>query len=176
MALTRERKATEVAQVAALLNDSGAVYLTDYMGLTVEQINQLRGRFHESGVRYRVVKNTLLRIALEEIGGFDALYEHLRGPSAVALSSDPSAPARAIKRFKAETGSTLPALKVAFVDGSVYAGDQLDVLSSLKSREELIGDIVGLLLSPMSNIVGAVQAPGATLAAILETLQEEAKP
>lgn len=174
MPLTREQKAAEVAAVSEMLNGTTAVYLTDFMGLDVEQINKLRGRFHESGVRYRVVKNTLLRIALAEKGGYEGLYEHLAGPTAVAFSTDPSAAARVIKRFKVDTSQALPALKVAYVDGAVYQGDQIDALAALKSKEELLGDVVGLLLSPMANIVGAIQAPGATLAAVLETLQEEA--
>jgi len=173
MPLTRENKATEIATVTAMAEDSSAVYLTDFKGLTVEQVNMLRGKFYESGVKYRVVKNTLLRIALQSIGGYEDLFEHLSGPTAVAFCEDPSAPARVIKQFKANTSQAQPALKAAYVGGSVYAGDQIDVLASLKSREELLGDVVGLLLSPMANIVGAIQAPGATLAAILETLQEE---
>ncbi len=173
MALTKEQKAAEVAAVTEMLSDSTAIYLTDFMGMNVEQINALRGRFHESGVKYRVVKNTLMRRALEVHGGYEALYEHLSGPTAIAFCADPSAPARAIKRFRANTSLSVPALKAAFVSGDVYTGDQIDVLASLKSKEELLGDITGLLLSPIANIVGAVQAPGATLAAILETLQEE---
>ncbi len=175
MPLTREQKAAEVAAVTEMLNDSTAVYLTDFMGLNVEQLNQLRGEFHQSGVQYRVVKNTLLRIALEEIGGYEGLYEHLSGPSAVAFCADPSAAARVIKRFKIDTSQLLPALKVAYVDGAVFAGDQIEALAALKSKEELLGDVVELLLSPLTNIAGAIQTPGATLAAILETLHKEAQ-
>ena len=174
MPLTRKQKAAEVVAVTELLHGTAAVYLTDYMGLNVEQINQLRGRFHESGVRYRVVKNTLLRLALEEIGGYEGLYAHLDGPTAIAFCADPSAPARVMKRFRMDTSQSLPALKVAYVDGGIYAGDQIDALAALKSKEELLGDIVGLLLSPMTQVMRAVSAPGETLVAVLQTLQEEA--
>ena len=173
MPLTRERKAEEIATVTTMVEESAAVYVTDFMGLTVEQINMLRGQFYESGVKYRVVKNTLLRKALESIGGYDDLIEHLAGPTAIALCPEPSIPARVIRKFKTDSSQSLPTLRAAFVDGTVYDGEQIDFLASLKSREELIGDVIGLLLSAISNVIGAVQAPGATLAAILETLQEK---
>ena len=173
MPLTKEQKAAEVALVADKLGDTAVVYLTDYKGLNVGQVTDLRQRFRDSGVEYRVVRNTLLRRALEKAGGFDLLYDHLHGPTAVAFSSEPAAPARVIKDFTKTAGSHLPELKAAFIDGAMYAGDQIDVLASLKSKDELIADIVALLLSPIATIVGALQAPGATLASMLVAMQEE---
>ena len=172
MALTKEQKTEEIAEVTALLEDAGTVYLTDYMGLDVERVNELRARFYESEVKYRVVKNTLLRKALENFDAYEGLYEYLKGPTAVAFSSDPSTAARVIKRFKVDTSSEMPVVKAAYVEGAIYAGDQIDVLASLKSKDELLGDIAGLLLSPMANVVGALQAPGGAIAAIVEALQD----
>lgn len=173
MPLTREQKTEEVTVVTGRLQDNTAVYITDYKGLKVEEVNDLRQRFRESGVEYRVVKNTLLRRAMEDVGGYDDLFTHLHGPTAVAFSTEPAAAARVIKNFTEDTQLELPTLKVAYVDGAVFAGDQLDSLASLKSRDEIVGDIVGLLLSPISNIIGAVQAPGGTLVAILEAMQDK---
>ncbi len=175
MPLQRKQKEAQVAAVSQLLQHAAAVYLTDFKGLTVEEMNRLRGEFHESEVKYRVVKNTLLRHALTEAGGFDGLLDFLNGPTAVALSETPATPARVIKRFHRDTNQLRPTLKAAWVDGAVFADDQIDTLAALKSKEDLLGDVVGLLLSPMSNVVGALQAPGAALAGILETLQDKAE-
>ncbi len=172
MPLTREQKAAEVASVADRLSDCTAVYLTNYEGLDVEQVNDLRRRFRASGVEYKVVKNTLLKRAMEGIGGYDGLYEYLKGPTAVAISTEPAAAARVIKAFVSDTRLERPSLKAAYVDGAVFGSDQIDVLALLKSKEELVGDVIGLLLSPIQTIMGALTAPGSNVAAILETLQE----
>ena len=172
MPLTREQKAAQVETITERLEASPTVYLTDYKGLTVAEANELRRRFREAGVEYTVIKNTLLRLAMEGLGGYDDLYDHLHGPTAVALSEEPAAPARVIKKFTTDTRRELPGLKVAYVDGAVYPGDQIDVLASLKSKDELLSDIVGLLMAPMTNVVGALQAQGANLAAILQTIAE----
>ncbi len=173
MPLTKEQKATAVEAITGQLEAAPMLYLTDYKGLNVEQANDLRRRFREAGVGYKVVKNTLLRLAMEGIGGYDELYDHLSGPTAIALSEEPAAPARVIKTFTQDTRQTLPELKVAYIDGDIYQADQLDVLASLKSKNELIGDIVGLLMAPITNVVGALQAPGSNLLAILQTISEK---
>ncbi len=171
MPLTKEQKVAEVEGITGQVGDIPALYLTDYKGLTVDQIKDLRRRFRESGVEYKVVKNTLLRRALEVIGGYDGLFDHLHGPTAMALSEEPAAPARVIKKFTEDTKLDLPGLKVAYIDGAIYGGDQIDALASLKSKDELLADVIGLLMAPITNVVGALQAPGANLAAILEAIQ-----
>lgn len=173
MPLTKEQKAAAVDEITGRLEATPTLYLTNYKGLSVEQVNALRRRFRDSGVEYKVVKNTLLRLAMERVGGFDALYEYLHGPTAVALSDEPAAPARVIKKFTEDEKLELPELKVAYVDGSVYPGDQIDVLASLKSKDELLGDILGLLLAPMSNVIGALQSPGQNLVGALKTIAEK---
>lgn len=172
MPLTKAQKAAAVEEIRGKLEQTPTLYLTDYMGLSVEQANTLRSQFRKAGVDFKVIKNTLLRLAMEGLGGYDDLYDHLHGPTAVAFSDEPAAPARVIKDFNKDQNTERPSLKAAFVDGSVYGGDQLDVLASLKSKEELIGDILGLLLSPMTNVAGALQGQGQTLVGALQTLAE----
>ncbi|MDX1547623.1 MAG: 50S ribosomal protein L10 [Rhodothermales bacterium] len=172
MPLTKAQKAAAVEEIRGKLEQTPTLYLTDYMGLSVEQANALRSQFRKAGVDFKVIKNTLLRLAMEGLGGYDDLYDHLHGPTAVAFSDEPAAPARVIKDFNKDQNTERPSLKAAFVDGSVYGGDQLDVLASLKSKDELIGDILGLLLSPMTNVAGALQGQGQTLVGALQTLAE----
>jgi large subunit ribosomal protein L10 len=179
MALTRDEKADIIDEISDKLEEAPTVYLTNAKGLTVSESNDLRGRFFESGVEFAVVKNTLARIAMERAGGFEELKEHLTGPTAIAFSESPNAPARAIQDFREEHESgeegekeQRPTLKAAFVDGDLYGADQLDVLADLKSREELLGEILSLLQSPMQNVVGALTSQGDQLAGIAQALAE----
>ena len=106
--------------------------------------------------------------------GMDALEDFFAGPTAVAFSEDPAKPARVIQDFVEEEGVERPELKVAWIEGELYEGpDALDTLADLKSREELIGEIVGLLLSPAQNVVGGLEGTGQNLAGILKTLSED---
>jgi large subunit ribosomal protein L10 len=172
MALTRDEKSQIIDDISAKLEDAPTVYLTNAKGLTVDESNDLRGRFFQSDVEFTVVKNTLARIAMERVGGLDDLAEHLSGPTAIAFSEAPNAPARAIQDFQEDTELERPELKVAYVDGEVYGADQLSVLADLKSREELIGEIITLLQSPMKNVVSAISSQGGRLAGIVQALAE----
>lgn len=173
MPMTKDEKTTAVEQISEMLSQSTTVYLTNYSGLTVAQANELRTRFRDSGVDFRVLKNTLVRLAMEGIGGFEEVYDYLNGPTAVAFSDEPAAPAKVIKKFLSDNGNlTLPELKAAYIDGAVYGSDALDVLASLKSKDELIGDVIGLLLSPMSNVISALQAQGGNIVGALKTIAE----
>ncbi|MEX0820555.1 MAG: 50S ribosomal protein L10 [Rhodothermales bacterium] len=173
MPMTKKDKQAVVDEIAQTLDDHTIVYLTDYSGLTVEQANELRNRFRDSGVTYKVYKNTLIRRAMEKLGGFEDLYDQLHGPTAVAYCEEPAAPARVIKTFTKEAAVDRPELKAALVDGDFYAADTLDVLASLKSKDELIGDILALLAAPIKNVVGAIQAPGRNLAGAIQTIAEK---
>lgn len=170
--MTREEKVVAVESIVEQLKQANTVYLTDYSGLTVEQTNKLRGKFRAANVKYHVLKNTLVRLAMERVGGFDDFVAFLEGPTAVAFTDEPSVPARILKEFLKGSDSGKPALKAAYVDGSVFRGDQLDTLASLKSKNELVSDIIGLLLSPMNNVVGALQSQGSTLLGILDAIAE----
>lgn len=172
MSIARESKKEIIDAVAERLRDAPAVYLTDFAGLSVKETNDLRGRFHESGVEYTVLKNTLLRIAMEEVGGYDDVMEYLSGPTAVAFTDDPAAPAKVIKDFTEEKNTEKPAFKAAVVEGDLYETDEFSTLAALKSREELIGDIITLLQSPLKNVVGAVQSQGSNVASLVQALAE----
>lgn len=173
MPMTKDEKTAAVDEIVERLSQSPTVYLTNYSGLSVAQANELRMLFRESGVQFRVLKNTLVRLAMERLGGYDEVVEYLNGPTGVAFSEEPAAPARVIKKFRqANAALERPELKAAYIDGAVYGGESLDVLASLKSQEELIGDVIGLLLSPMSNVVSALQAQGGNLVGALKTIAE----
>ncbi len=172
--MTREKKAQILELIAEKLQEYPTVYLTDFTGLSVAEITQLRRRFREAGVEFKVVKNTLLRLAMERVNrDGEELEAYLQGPTAIALTADPAQPARIIKTFWKDIGENKPLVKVALIEDAIYPGEEIDTLASLKSRDELIGDIIGLLLSPIANVVGALQAPGATLAGALQTLAEK---
>ena len=173
MALTKEQKTQAVDELSAMLDSSPIVYLTNFSGLSVGQATDLRNRFRDMGVQYRVVKNTLLKIAMEKKGGFEDLYEHLNGPVAVAFSEDPSAPARVIKKYLSDEKSEQPELKAAFVEGAIYQADALETLAALKSKDELIADIIGLLMAPMTNIVGSLQGAGSNLVGSIRAIAEK---
>ncbi len=174
MSKNRSEKAEIIDQIGEKLSEYPILYLTNFEGLTVAQSNELRGRFREAGVDYQVTKNTLARMALDRIEGKDVLEEFFAGPTAVAFSEDPAKPARVIQDFLEEEDLERPKLKVAWIEGELYEDPEaLDTLADLKSREELIGEIVGLLLSPAQNVVGSLQGTGQRLAGILQTLAEE---
>ncbi len=174
MSKNRAEKAEIIDQIGEKLSEYPILYLTNFEGLTVAQSNELRGRFREAGVDYQVTKNTLARMALDRIEGKDALEEFFAGPTAVAFSEDPAKPARVIQDFLEEEDLERPELKVAWIEGELYEDPEaLDTLADLKSREELIGEIVGLLLAPSQNIVGSLQGTGQRLAGILQSLAEE---
>lgn len=173
MSKTRAEKAEIIDQIEDQLDEYPIIYLTNFSGLSVAQSNDLRGRFREAGVEYRVTKNTLAQMALDRLEGMDVLGEFFAGPTAVAFSDDPAKPARVIQDFLEEEDVERPELKVAWIEGELYEGPEaLDQLADLKSREELIGDIVGLLLSPAQNIAGGLRGPGQTLAGVLESLAD----
>jgi len=174
MSKNRAEKAEIIDQIGEKLSEYSILYLTNFEGLTVAQSNDLRGRFREAGVDYQVTKNTLARIALDRVEGKDALEEFFAGPTAVAFSEDPAKPARVIQDFVEDEDVDRPKLKVAWIEGEMYDDPEaLDTLADLKSREELIGEIVGLLLSPAQNVVGSLQGSGQRLAGILQSLAEE---
>lgn len=173
MAMTRTQKAAEVDAIAEKLEQTPTIYLTNYSGLTVAQANELRGKFREAGVEYKVIKNTLLKLAMDRLGGYEDLYDQLNGPTAVAFTEEPSAPARVIKKFLKEMKSELPSLKGAHVEGAVFDQDALDALARLKSKTEILGEIISLLMSPLTNIVGGLQAQGSTLLGAIKTISEK---
>ena len=175
MAMNKTQKAATVDQLVEKLEQTPTIYLTNYTGLTVEQATDLRTQFRAAGVEYKVIKNTMLRLAMERIGGYDELFDHLHGPTAVAFAEEPSAPGRVIKKYLSDKKTDIPALKGAHIDGAVYHADAIEVLANLKSKTELLGEIITLLQSPITNVVGALQAQGGNLVGAIKTIAETAK-
>lgn len=171
--MTRTEKAAVIEALTQRINESNSFYVTDSSTLTVEQVNSLRRLCFEKNVQLTVAKNTLVKKALEQADGdYEELYGSLAGPTSLMFTEVANVPAKLIKEFR--KSSEKPVLKAAYIDQSVYVGDdQLETLSSLKSREELIGEIVGLLQSPAKNVISALQSGGQTLSGILKTLSEK---
>lgn len=166
-----EKKET-VEKITEDLNNAGAVYITNYSGMSVKEINTMRGEFFEGDIKYKVYKNTLVKRAMDEVGGYEELYPHLVEQNGFAfVEEELAAPAKVIKKLYEETEK--PKFKAAIIDGDYYGEDELDTLAAMKSKSEIIGDIVGLLLAPVSNVVGALQAPGQNVAGALETIAEK---
>jgi large subunit ribosomal protein L10 len=143
--------------------------------MTVEVINNLRRKCFQSNIKLKVVKNTLLEKAMERVEGIDygQLKEVLAGPTSILFAEVGNVPAKIIQEFRKK--SDRPVLKGAFIEEAVFIGDnQLEALANLKSKNELIGDIVGLLQSPAKNVVSALKGQGGKIAGILKTLEERA--
>lgn len=166
-----EKKAV-VEEITEHLNEAGAVYITNYSGMSVTEVNNMRGKFFEDDIKYKVYKNTLVKRAMEEVGGYEDLYPHLVEQNGFAfVGEELAAPAKVIKKLFEETER--PKFKAAVITGDYYGEDELNTLAAMKSKSEVIGDIVGLLLSPVSNVISALQAPGRTIAGAVETIAEE---
>jgi large subunit ribosomal protein L10 len=170
--MRKEEKQEIVQALTEQIKESGNFYITDTSSLTVDKINGIRRKFFENGISIQVAKNTLIRKALEAAGvDSPELNDVLKGSSTILFSTVANAPAKLIKELR-RTGDK-PILKGAYIDTAVYVGDnQLDALVNLKSREELIGEIIGLLQSPAKNVISGLQSGGNKLAGIVKTLQE----
>ncbi len=171
--MTKEEKTGLIDALAAQLNEYPHFYITNIEALNAEQTATLRRKCFDSDVKLVVVKNTLLVKALERVEKADAeLVATLEGPTSVMFSQSAKAPAVLIKEFR--KSSDKPVLKAAFAEGSVYVGDnQLDALCSIKSREELIGDVIALLQSPAKSVISALQgSAGHKIAGIVKALEE----
>ena len=171
--MRKEEKAQIIDVIAAQLQETPSFYITDIAGLNAEQTTRLRRACFEKEIKLMVVKNTLFRKAIERNANkeVESLYPLLKGSTAIMFSVSPNAPAKRIKELGADLGK--PELKGAYVQECAYVGaSNLQVLVDIKSREELIGDIVGLLQSPARNVISALQSAGGKLAGIVKTLSE----
>ncbi len=170
--MKREEKQEIVNALAEQIKSYGNFYIADTANLSVAKINGIRRKCFDRGIAMQVVKNTLIKKALAEAGvDSEELLGALKGASTLLFSETGNAPAKLIKELRKEGDK--PVLKGAYIDTAVFVGDnQLDALTVLKSREELIGDIIGLLQSPAKNVLSALQSGGNTLAGLVKTLQE----
>ncbi|MBZ0207681.1 MAG: 50S ribosomal protein L10 [Flavobacteriales bacterium] len=173
---TRAEKDQAITELIGEIESTNVLYLTDASSMSAESTSDLRRACHKGGIRMKVVKNTLLRKAMEGVEGKDysELYPTIVGQTAILFAEKGNAPAKLIKDFRKK--GTRPALKSAWIDQAVFIGDdQLVMLSELKGREELIGDIIGLLQSPMKNVISALQGGGGhKIAGLVKALQERA--
>jgi len=171
--MTREEKSQVIEELTAQLAENTNIYLTDISGLDAGTTSNLRRACFKANVKLAVVKNTLLEKAMEASDkDFGDLPTTLKGNTSVMYSETGNAPAKVIKAFRKK--SEKPLLKGAFIEEAIYLGDeQLDALVDIKSREELIGDIIGLLQSPAKNVISALQSGGGKLSGILKTLSEK---
>ena len=170
--MTREEKSQVIEELTAQLADNANIYLADISGLDAGKTSDLRRACYKANVQLNVVKNTLLTKAMEASDrDFGELPSVLKGNTSVMYSETGNAPAKVIKNFRKKAEK--PLLKGAFIEETVYIGDdQLDMLVDIKSKEELIGDIIGLLQSPAKNVISALKSGGGTIAGIIKTLSE----
>jgi len=171
--MTREEKDQLIDSLAETLKNSNTVYLTDISNLNSSNSTRLRSLCFKRNVTLQVVKNTLLKKAMERSEkNYEELFGILNGPTSIMIAESGNVPAKLIKEFR--RSSDKPILKGAFVQDMVFIGDnQLDILVSLKSKNELIADIVALLQSPVNNVISGLQSGGHKLSGILKTLSEK---
>lgn len=171
--MTREEKSRVIEDLTAQLADNTTIYLADISGLNALNTSNLRRACFKANVKLAVVKNTLLAKAMESSDkDFGDLPSTLKGNTSIMFSETGNAPAKVIKEFRKK--SDKPLLKGAFIEEAIFIGDdKLDTLVSIKSKEEVIGDIVGLLQSPAKNVISALKSGGGKIAGILKTLSEK---
>ncbi|CAI8717358.1 50S ribosomal protein L10 [Chryseobacterium sp. IT-36CA2] len=171
--MTKDQKVVAIQEIKDLLQDAKVVYVADLDGLNAAKSSDFRRQAFKQNIKVKVVKNTLLQKAMEQIEGvdFSEMFETFKGNSALMIAETANAPAKLIKDFRKKEEK--PALKSAFVQETFYVGDNnLDTLVNIKSREEMIGEIIGLLQSPIQRVVSALQNKSETV----EAQAEEAAP
>ena len=171
--MTREEKNAIIDTLTEQINSRGHIYLADISTMNAGDTSDLRRKCFEKDIKLIVVKNTLLKKALEKAErDYSELFDVLKNPTSIMLTDVANLPAKLIKDFR--KSHEKPVLKAAYVEESVYIGDeQLDILASLKSKEELIGDIIMLLQSPVKNVMSALQSGNNILTGVLKTLGEK---
>lgn len=175
--MTKQEKSQVIDELKDKLNNNGYFYVTDASGLSVAQVNDLRRLCHKRGVEYKVVKNTLIKKALDDMETDYTPFDEkvLKGFSGIMFSAENgNMPAKIIKEFRKKAGVEKPLLKGASIDTDLFIGnDQLDALSELKSKPELIAEVIALLQSPAKNVISALQSGEHKLAGIIKTLSEK---
>lgn len=174
--MKKEEKGQIIDSLVEQINSYPHLYIADISGLNAANTSALRRLCFDKGIKLIVAKNTLLKKAFEKAdGNYDELYEVLKAPTSVMFSTEGSTPAKLIKEFrKSHKNLQTPELKAAYVEESVYIGaDMLDTLVAIKSKDELVGDIVALLQSPAKNVLSALQSGKNLLAGLVKTLSEK---
>ncbi len=170
--MNRNEKTDVISEMKEMMEKSSAIFLTDYSGINVEDISELRNQFRNEGVKYKVYKNTLFKKALAESNKYEKLADHLVGMTGFAFTDDnPVAPAKIIKKYfdKHEKLS----LKACYIDDEYFDGSRLAELASLPSKNELIASIIGSINSPASGIVGAIAAIARDLVSVIDEISKQ---
>lgn len=169
--MTREQKANVIQDLTATLSNNSTIYLADISGLNASDTSNLRRACFKANVSLSVVKNTLLSKAMEASDkDFGELPELLKGNTSIMMSEVANAPAKVIQTFRKK--SDKPILKGAYIEEAIYVGDRFEELSNIKSKEEMIGEVIGLLQSPAKNVISALKSSGGTIAGLIKTLSE----
>jgi large subunit ribosomal protein L10 len=168
--MKKDEKVDIVAEVKDLIDNSNAVYLTDYSGVTVSEINDIRNEFRKEGIKYKVFKNTLFKRALTNSGKYSKLSDHLIGMTgyAFATAENPVAPAKVIKKYFDSIKKL--SLKACYIDDQYYDGSSLNELASLPSKKEIVAGIIGSVNAPASGIVGAINAVMRDLVSVIDEI------
>ena len=171
--MTKEEKSIAIEKISEILKSNQNIYLTDISGLNSLQSSSLRRMCFKAGIKLSVVKNTLLEKAMiSSSKDFGELKDTLKGNTSIMIAESSSAPAKVIKNFRKK--SEKPILKGAMIEEDIYLGDdQLEILFAIKSKEELIGDIIALLQSPAKNVISSLKSSGGKLSGILDTLSKK---
>ena len=174
--MNKAEKGEIIEQLTQKLNEYKYIYITDVSSLNAKKTSDLRRAFFKDGVKMEVAKNSLIEKAIAKTDkDFGGLVDTLKGNTALLFAQDSKSPAKIIKAFRKDQKENFkPQLKGAYIDNDIFIGDnQLDALISLKSKNELIGEIIGLLQSPAQNVISALQSSGGKLAGIVKTLSEK---
>ena len=175
--MTREDKSSVIEELSSQFETSRYFYITDHSSLNVERTNAFRRLCFEKGIKLKVVKNSFIKKALEKASGvnnenYSELITSLKGFSALMFSDNGNLPAKTIKEFRGDNEER-PLLKAAFIDSAIFVGnDQLDSLEKIKSKSELIGELISMLQSPMQNLLGALSYGSNTIGGLLKTLED----
>ena len=170
--MNKNEKAEIVSEVKEMIENSSALYLTDFSGISVADITGLRNEFRKEGVKYKVIKNTLFNRAVSETGKYTKLGDHLVGMTGYAFAVDnPVAPAKIIKKYFDETQKL--ALKACYIEDQFYGGEKLAELASLPSKKEIIAGILSAINSPASGIVGAINAVMRDLVSVVDQIAKK---
>ncbi len=171
--MTKEQKTEVIKDTISRIERANGLYLTNFTGMTVEQANALRSEFFKIGVEYKVVKNTLLKRAMEEVGGYDGVFPYLVNQTGVVIAyDDPILPARVLDKFVKGTDGK-PQVKVAVIEKQVFDGSRLNELATLPTRDDIIAGIIGSIAAPMQGIAGAINGVLTDLVRTLDAIEKK---
>lgn len=170
--MNKDEKEQIISEVKEMVQNASAIYLTDYSKISVADINNIRNEFRKEGVKYKVIKNTLFKRAIDETGGYDKLTGHLEGMTGFAFAStNPVAPAKIIKTYFDKSQKL--SLKGCYIESTYYDGKQLDVLATLPSKNEIVAGILGSINAPASGIVGVLNSVMRELVSVIDEISKK---